>query len=64
MARIDDLNNEQAAEFGHAFIRWLVDEDPARVARFFPDLDPHAIPDSEASRSAATFSRISSPSAT
>jgi hypothetical protein len=49
MARIDDLNDEQAAEFGHAFIRWLVDEDPARVARFFPDLDPHAIPDTEAS---------------
>jgi hypothetical protein len=49
MAKIDELNDEKAAEFGHAFIRWLTDEDPAGVARFFPDLDPHAIDDSEAS---------------
>lgn len=49
MATIDDLNDEKATEFGRAFIRWLVDEDPAGVARFFPDLDPHAIVDSKAS---------------
>jgi hypothetical protein len=49
MATIDDLNDEKATEFGRAFIRWLVDEDPAGVARFFPSLDPHAIVDSEAS---------------
>ncbi len=48
MARIDDLTNEKAAEFGHAFIRWLTDEDPAAVAHFFADLDPHAIKDDEA----------------
>jgi hypothetical protein len=49
MAKIDELTEEKAAEFGHAFIRWLTDDDPAGVARFFPDLDPHAIDDSEAS---------------
>jgi hypothetical protein len=49
MATIDELTDEKAAEFGHAFIRWLVDDDPAGVARFFPDLDAHAIVDSEAS---------------
>jgi hypothetical protein len=48
MAKIDELTDEKAAEFGHAFIRWLVDEDAAGVARFFPDLDPHAVVDSEA----------------
>jgi hypothetical protein len=49
MARIEELTDEKAAEFGRTFIRWLTDEDPAGVARFFPDLDPHAIDDSEAS---------------
>jgi hypothetical protein len=49
MAKIEQLNDEKAAEFGHAFIRWLVDEDPAGVARFFPGLDPHAIADAKAS---------------
>jgi hypothetical protein len=41
MATIEELTDEQAAEFGHAFLRWLTDEDPAKVARFFPDLAPH-----------------------
>ena len=45
MAKIEDLTDEKAAEFGHTFIRWLTDEDPAGVARFFPDLDPHAVND-------------------
>jgi hypothetical protein len=49
MAKIDELSDEKAAEFGHAFVRWLTDEDPAGVAHFFPDLDPHAVNDSEAS---------------
>jgi len=48
MARIEDLTDEKAAEFGHAFLRWMVDEDPAGVARFFPDLDTHVIKDEEA----------------
>ena len=34
MARIDELTDEKAAEFGRTFIRWLTDEDPAGVARF------------------------------
>jgi hypothetical protein len=45
MAEIDDLTDEQAAAFGHAFVRWLTDEDPASVATFFPKLDPHTITD-------------------
>jgi hypothetical protein len=45
MASIDALTDEQAAAFGHAFVRWLTDEDPATVARYFPALDPHAVDD-------------------
>src|ERR1700736_6696455 len=49
MATIDELTDVQAAAFGHAFLRWVVDEDPASVAHFFPDLDPHQVKDAEAS---------------
>jgi hypothetical protein len=49
MAKIDELTDEKAAEFGRTLIRWLTDEDPAGVAHFFPTLDPHAVTDSEAS---------------
>ena len=49
MATIEALTTEKAAEFGHTFIRWLTDEDPAGVAHFFPFLDPHAVNDREAS---------------
>lgn len=49
MAKIADLTDEKAAEFGHTFIRWLTDDDPAGVARFFPKLDPHAVNDRDAS---------------
>lgn len=48
MARLGDLTDQQAAAFGHAFLRWVTDEDPAQVARLFPDLDPHAVGDTEA----------------
>jgi hypothetical protein len=48
MAKIDELTDQQAAAFGHAFLRWLTDEDPAEVAHFFPDLDPHGFADAEA----------------
>jgi hypothetical protein len=48
MARLADLNDEQAAAFGHAFLRWLTDEDPAKVTQHLPDLDPHSIDDTEA----------------
>ncbi|MGA8667202.1 MAG: hypothetical protein WB804_10085 [Candidatus Dormiibacterota bacterium] len=49
MAKIAALTDEKAAEFGHTFIRWLTNEDPASVARFFPNLDPHAVNDRDAS---------------
>jgi hypothetical protein len=45
MASIGELTDEHAAAFGHALVRWLTDEDPAGVARFFPDLDPHQVDD-------------------
>ncbi len=45
MARISALTDEQAAAFGHAFVRWLTDEDPASVARYFTKLDPHTVTD-------------------
>jgi hypothetical protein len=45
MTKISELADEQAAAFGHAFVRWLTDEDPARAAQFFPDLDPHTVSD-------------------
>lgn len=48
MARINELTDQQAAAFGHAFLRWMTDEDPAEVAHFFPELDPHRVDDSEA----------------
>jgi hypothetical protein len=48
MAKIKELTDEQAAAFGHAFLRWITDDDPAGIAHFFPDLDPHGIDDAEA----------------
>jgi hypothetical protein len=45
MAEISDLTDEQAAAFGHAFVRWLTDEDPAGVAKYFASLDPHTVTD-------------------
>jgi hypothetical protein len=49
MATIEELTDEKAAEFGHAFLRWLTDEDPAGVARYFPTLIPQEVKDDEAS---------------
>ena len=41
----DEIDDTTAAEIGHALIRWLVDDDPAGVARFVPDLDAsHPLP--------------------
>jgi hypothetical protein len=48
MARIAELTDLQATEFGHAFLRWITDEDPAEVGRLFPALDPHAVDDAAA----------------
>ena len=48
MARITELTDAHAAAFGHAFLRWITDEDPAEVAHFFPGLDPHSVDDAEA----------------
>jgi hypothetical protein len=46
----EELDDTTAAEVGHALIRWLVDDDPAGVARFVPDLDPGVVDDARAAR--------------
>jgi hypothetical protein len=46
----DEIDDTTAAEFGHALIRWLVDDDPAGVARFVPDLDATTVDDARAAR--------------
>jgi len=48
MATIGELTDQQAAAFGHAFLRWMTDQDPAGVSRLFPDLDPHQVDDAAA----------------
>lgn len=45
-----ELDDTTAAEVGHAFVRWITDEDPAGVARFAPETDPTAVDDARASR--------------
>jgi hypothetical protein len=46
----DEIDDTTAAELGHALIRWLVDEDPAGVAQFAPDLDASVVDDARAAR--------------
>jgi hypothetical protein len=46
----DELDDFTAAQIGHALVRYLVDQDPANVARFIPDLDPTSIDDAKAAR--------------
>jgi hypothetical protein len=51
----DELDDFTAAEIGHALVRYLVDEDPANVGRFIPDLDPATLDDAKAARIAYTL---------
>jgi hypothetical protein len=51
----DALDDTTAAEIGHALVRWLVDEDPAGLARYVPDLDPSALDDAKAARIGQTI---------
>ena len=44
----EEIDDTTAAEVGHALIRWLVDDDPAGVARFVPGLGP--VDDARAAR--------------
>jgi hypothetical protein len=50
-----ELDDTSAALIGHALVRWLIDEDPAGLARFVPDLDAGAIDDAKAARIAHTL---------
>ena len=50
----DELDDTTAAEVGHALVRWLIDEDPAGIGRFAPNLDPALVDDARAARIAHT----------
>ena len=50
MNKQTELDDTDAALVGHALVRWLVDEDPAGVARFVSDLDASTIDDAKAAR--------------
>ncbi|HEV3124345.1 MAG TPA: hypothetical protein VG266_07200 [Candidatus Dormibacteraeota bacterium] len=44
------LDDTTAAQVGHAFVRWVVNDDPAGVAGFVPDLDVTEVDDAKAAR--------------
>ena len=46
----EEIDDTTAAQVGHALVRFLVDEDPAGLARFVPNLDPQVIDDAKAAR--------------
>ena len=50
MAASDDVDDTTAAEVGHALVRFFIDEDPAGVMRFAPNLDATTIDDAKAAR--------------
>jgi hypothetical protein len=51
----EELDDTTAALIGHALVRYLVNEDPAGVARYIPDLDPTIVDDAKAARIAHTM---------
>jgi hypothetical protein len=50
MHMTDEVDDTTASELGHALLRWVIDEDPANVARFAPDLNASAVDDARAAR--------------
>ena len=51
----DEIDDTTAAEVGHALVRWVINEDPAGVARFAPGLDAGGIDDARATRVGRTL---------
>jgi hypothetical protein len=51
----EEFDDTTAAELGHALVRWLIDEDPAGLARFVPGLDASAVDDARAARLAQSL---------
>jgi hypothetical protein len=49
-----ELDDTTAALIGHAMVRWVIDDDPAGIARFVPDLEPGMVDDAKAARLAHT----------
>jgi hypothetical protein len=45
-----ELDDTTAALIGRALLRWLIDEDPANVGRFVPELDMSMLDDAKAAR--------------
>jgi hypothetical protein len=46
----EDIDDTTAAQVGHAVIRFLIDEDPAGIARFTPNLAAADVDDAKAAR--------------
>jgi len=51
----EELDDTTAAEIGHALVRWLIDEDPAGLGRFVPELNSAVVDDERAARIAHTL---------
>lgn len=47
---LEDVNEQTAAEVGHALVRWITNEDPGGVANFLPDYVPSDVDDAKAAR--------------
>lgn len=45
-----ELDDETAAEVGHALVRWITNEDPGGVGNFLPDFVPSDVDDAKAAR--------------
>jgi hypothetical protein len=50
----DQLDDQTAAEVGHALVRWLIDEDPGGVGNFLPDFVAAEVDDAKAARIGST----------
>ncbi|HXA29037.1 MAG TPA: hypothetical protein VN193_09860 [Candidatus Angelobacter sp.] len=51
----DEIDDTTAALVGHALVRWIVNEDPAGVDQYVPELEPSEIDDAKAARIGRTM---------
>jgi hypothetical protein len=47
---LEEVDDSTAAQVGHALLRWVLNDDPASLTRFVPDLDPTTVDDARAAR--------------
>ena len=50
----EELDDQTAAQVGHALVRWLIDEDPGGIANFLPDFAAQSVDDAKAARIGST----------